>query len=85
MAWHAYGRQRTIGDGVTVLSSYSRAGEGIWLSDKDITDSSMPSLTADRGILIDLSDSMLYGSVYGYLGGDDSAAENWPIITDVFD
>lgn len=77
MAWHAYGRTRSAGGG-TILSSYSRAGEGIWLSDKDITDSSMPSLTASRGILINLSGCMSFGAIES---GSTSISGNWPVMT----
>ena len=81
MAWYAYGHQRTVG-GVDVLSSYSSAGEGVWLSDRDITDSSMPSLTATRGILINLSECMTYGATTH--GSSYSQSHNWPIMTGRF-
>lgn len=78
MAWYAYGHTRTVG-GATILSSYSSAGAGVWLSDRDITDSSIPSLNASRGILIDLSECMNYADVSG--SGTNSASLNWPVIT----
>jgi len=77
MAWYAYGHTRTMG-GVTVLSSYSSSGAGVWLSDRDITDSSMPSLTASRGILIDLSNCMSFGAIQS---GSTSISGNWPVMT----
>lgn len=78
MAWYAYGNTRTAGGG-TILSSYSSAGAGVWLSDRDITGSSMPSLTASRGVLIDLSGCMNYADVSG--SGTNSASLNWPVMT----
>lgn len=78
MAWHAYGNIRTAG-GADMLSSYDSAGVGVWLSDRDITDSSMPSLTASRGILIDLSNCMTYRAVSG--NSPSSISGNWPVIT----
>lgn len=79
MAWHAYGNTRIAEDGSTVLlSSYNSAGQGVWLSDRDITDSSIPSLTANIGILIDLSNCMTYRAQLSYT---QSISLNWPIVT----
>lgn len=81
MAWYAYGRTRTVG-GATILSSYSSAGAGVWLSDRDITGSSMPSLNASRGILIDLSGCMSFSTTAsGSYVNPTSLSINWPIMT----
>lgn len=82
MAWTAYASTSSMISG-SMLTSQSGTGSGLFLSNRDITDTSIPSLNDQTGILIDLYGCMGVGSINNPDADPNSLCAQWPVITSI--
>lgn len=88
MSWTAYAsNSNLIKNSGQLLSAETVAGNGLWLSNRDITDSSIPSLNSNRGILLNIEGCLGLNhdvTTSSYYYSPQSQCNNFPIVTGYF-